>query len=370
MATEREPERRRGGVRFAACGECVGVAIDVDSLTHPLSGDSPAGVDLSMSPEFLELKLAFRGHLPQERMINAPVKEEKVVPYSDLLDRAVALASRSRDLRIAGYVLWAGVGVHGYEGLADALTLIQRLIDGFWATGLLPLAEDPSDPWERTNVLIEFDARPGRRGEYPVQTFLRDVPLARTRQHGTASLTEVLVARGELPVDILPEATDAGRIEAALRAESPERWQSLADHLTRATDAASAIEKSVRDASGGSASVSLGELRSLLGSVRAIVDERLAAHGLGKASDSEPAGGTGGEVPPPRQGLSGEVSSRTDVVLALEKVLRYYESNEPGSPVPLFARAAQRLVTMSFVEIMTQLDRGIMEKVKEIGESA
>lgn len=350
------------------------MAIDVDSLVRALSGESSVGEDLSQSPEFLDLKLAFRRHLPQERMIEAAAKDEPVVPFDDLLDRAVALAARSRDLRIAGYVLWAGVGVHAYEGLADGLLLVQRLIDGFWTSGLFPLAEDPSDPWERTNILAEFDARPGKRGEYPVQTFLREMPIARTKQHGTASYAEVLVARGELPADILPEAPDAARIEAVLRGESPERWQALADHLTRAIDAAGAIEKSVRNASGGSASVSLGELRSFLAGVRTIVDERLAAHGLGAAPDAEPggaaAGGTASGNPPPRQGLAGEVTSRADVVLALEKVLRYYESNEPGSPVPLFANAARRLVTMSFVEIMTQLDRGIMEKVKEIGETA
>jgi type VI secretion system protein ImpA len=51
----------------------------------------------------------------------------------------------------------------------------------------------------------------------------------------------------------------------------------------------------------------------------------------------------------------GPVTSRDDVVRALNLVLDYYKANEPSSPVPLLVQRAKRLVPMSFMDAIKDL---------------
>jgi len=53
--------------------------------------------------------------------------------------------------------------------------------------------------------------------------------------------------------------------------------------------------------------------------------------------------------------VSGTINNRTDVVKMIDKICEYYTSHEPSSPIPLLLRRAQRLATMSFVEILEDM---------------
>lgn len=53
--------------------------------------------------------------------------------------------------------------------------------------------------------------------------------------------------------------------------------------------------------------------------------------------------------------ISGDISSREDVVRMLEKISRYYESREPSSPVPILMERARRLVHANFMELIEDI---------------
>ena len=73
-----------------------------------------------------------------------------------------------------------------------------------------------------------------------------------------------------------------------------------------------------------------------------------AAAGVGEAASA--TGATGAATP-----NSGEIRSREDVRLALDRLSRYYANHEPSSPVPLLLGGAKRLVSASYVEIAEYL---------------
>ena len=62
--------------------------------------------------------------------------------------------------------------------------------------------------------------------------------------------------------------------------------------------------------------------------------------------------------------LSGEISSRSDVIRVLDKICEYYERFEPASPVPIFMQRAKRLVTMNFVDMIKDLAPEAMAKIE------
>jgi type VI secretion system protein ImpA len=67
--------------------------------------------------------------------------------------------------------------------------------------------------------------------------------------------------------------------------------------------------------------------------------------------------------------LSGEITSRDDVIRALDKVCAYYKRFEPSSPVPLLVQRARRLVKKEFVEIIQDLTPEALKQIELIGGS-
>jgi type VI secretion system protein ImpA len=62
----------------------------------------------------------------------------------------------------------------------------------------------------------------------------------------------------------------------------------------------------------------------------------------------------------------GEITSRNEVIRALDAVCGYYERNEPSSPVPILLRRAQRLVSKNFMDIMRDLAPSGMSDIEKI----
>ena len=75
------------------------------------------------------------------------------------------------------------------------------------------------------------------------------------------------------------------------------------------------------------------------------------------------AAGTAGQV---AFSLEGEIRSRKDVVLLLQKICLYYDRIEPSSPVPLLLKRATRLAEMDFMQIIGDLSPDAIAQVRII----
>jgi type VI secretion system protein ImpA len=60
------------------------------------------------------------------------------------------------------------------------------------------------------------------------------------------------------------------------------------------------------------------------------------------------------------------VSSREDVLRALDRVCEYYRRQEPSSPVPVLLERAKRLVGMDFLAIIKDLAPTGLHEVETI----
>ena len=88
------------------------------------------------------------------------------------------------------------------------------------------------------------------------------------------------------------------------------------------------------------------------------------ADGVGEASDY---GGVEAATPgAARGGISGQVGSREDARRALERVCEYLERHEPSNPASLFARRAQRMLDMNFLDIMRELSPDSMHQLETL----
>jgi type VI secretion system protein ImpA len=55
------------------------------------------------------------------------------------------------------------------------------------------------------------------------------------------------------------------------------------------------------------------------------------------------------------------------VFKALDKICDYYEKHEPSSPIPLLLRRAQKLSSMTFLEIIRELAPGGLDEAHRAG---
>ena len=97
-------------------------------------------------------------------------------------------------------------------------------------------------------------------------------------------------------------------------------------------------------------------------------DEDAAADlggGAAEAGDapSAPAMGSGGGGGQP----VGSIRSTADVANALDRIIDYYQRNEPSSPIPLLLRRAKRLVNADFLTIVQDLAPGGIDNVHLVG---
>jgi type VI secretion system protein ImpA len=181
------------------------------------------------------------------------------------------------------------------------------------------------------------------------------------------------VASGEIPPPPAAEGAAAPPtpelINAAFEDTPTEHLQAYQTTLQECLDDLAAMDTALNEKVGGGNGPDLSELNSVIESLKKVMDEQLDKRGIGSpgAEGAEGGGETGGEAGAEgggaRRGISGEVSSREDVIRMLDKINTYYERYEPGSPVPIFMTRAKRLVTMNFADLIKDLAPEAMEKV-------
>ncbi len=330
--------------------------VDVDALLQEVADGAPCGPNLEYDPEFLELEQAVLGK-PEvqygDTITPAVPPEWKVVKRL-----AMDLLGRSRDLRIAVPLLRATLAMHGPQGLADSLRLIERLLGERWDSVHPQLdPDDDNDPMLRINSLAAL---------IDGATFLRelkDMPLVNLPGLGALSVRHLEIANGEIPPTAEQEKLSMTSIEAAIADVDPERLQAAADAMRIAHDSGVAIEAALVRQVGSSQALNLGPMNKCLKRGRDFLASATAGAGAGADSAEQGAAGVddapaaaGGGAPAARPvGISGDINTREDVLRMFDKICTYYQRNEPSSPVPLLLERAKRLVPKNFFEIMEDL---------------
>nr|MCU0936124.1 type VI secretion system protein TssA [Gammaproteobacteria bacterium] len=310
--------------------------IDVNALLLPVSEDTPCGEDLEYSG-LMDLERAAQGSAEQELGSRGTDEQGKryVVAarepnWAEVRDLALDLAQKTRDLRVVLFLLRALVRTDGFRGLRDGLALLRGTVERFWDCVYPLIDPEDLDPTFRVNTLASLDdldtmLRP-----------LRDAPLVSSPAFGRFSLRDLAVARGELAGAEGTEPPTQATIEAAFSSSDLDDLQERASTIAEAVEHVRAIDATVTEKLGAGNAPGIEKLPQLLAEARRVLGEQLARRGVGGAlgEEASSAAATGGASPGPgtatRAPLTGEVSSREDVLRALDRVCEYYRRQEPS----------------------------------------
>ena len=334
------------------------MTIDIAALLAPVSDEAPCGEAVEYDAQFNELETLARG-TPEQEVGDTVIPAEEP-DWREVARIAQELAARSKDLRVALYVLRAELKLSGMPGLTQGLELIKGYLELYWP-GVHPQLdpEDDNDPSARVNALVSLcDPDLMLRS-------VRTAPLAQSRQFGRVTYRDYAIASGLLPMPTpkpgLEEEKipDSSTIDAAFADTAPERLQETQAAIDGALAALDGIEAALSGVLGSASGPDLDPLRKLLREVKGVVDHQVALRGSGEEAategDAAAAGGAMVAAGASTGGGSGAIRGRSDVALLLDKICRYYAENEPSSPVPLLLERAKRLATMNFLEILNDL---------------
>lgn len=329
---------------------------NLEALLTETAQDPPCGPDLEYDPGFLELEQAARGKGEQQFGNTIIAAEEPNWP--DVARRARELFSRTKDLRVAVLLTRALVRTEGVPGLSAGLHLIHALLDRYWDDIHPRLDPDEGqDPTMRLNALMPM---------VDAETTLRDIRnswFVASKAHGRVAIRDVEVALGKLPLKPDGAQLKLDQIEAIVgevAAEDP----TLVPCVFNASRSVKALYRLLVDKVGGERATDFGPLGGILGSLehvcKSAVPDSLPVDSAAAQEVGE------GRSPKAAQPITGEIRSRQDALMMLDKVCDYLERNEPTNPAPLLIRRAKRLMTKNFVEILKDLAPDSVANVEKI----
>lgn len=312
------------------------IVLSVEELLMPLSEDQACGPDLAYDAAFMALETAALG--TPERQSGETVVAAEPPNWPQVYDATLALAGRTRDLRLAVLLARAGARTQGLAGYAAGLSLVDQLLDKYWDAVHPHL--DGDDATMRLNVLATLCSHASGLAD------LRASYLVAVGHPLTVRLIELALTNAEpLPGETRPTPAGIGKgLQDAAAADA-----ALPDRLKLVHAAAMSIERSVSQRVG----IAGPDLKPLLNITHALSQAAAAAQGA--TVTALPALETSGTAI--EQGVSapGTIRTREDVVRMLGSICDWMERHEPSNPAPLLIRRAQRLMSKSFLDLVRDL---------------
>lgn len=357
------------------------MGLDLDSLKSDIRDDAPCGDDLTEAVEYVQYDTDFAGK--PEQVMGDSVQEAEEPDWRSMRDRALDMLGRTRDLNLLIRLTVASMKLDGLEGLRDGLSLVRWSIETHWEHVYPPLDPDDGDPMARVNALGAMNAPVGTVGD-PLRFRERvlDLPLLSSRILGHVTLRDVRRAEdpGAAPgEDGEDDTARRRRIMAIVEDVGAESVTAASESMQQAVDSLKGVDDSLTDKVGASQAANfedvLHDLREAAGKLSgwaasvapAAADEEFD---LEEFADSDTAENSSGAAPAARPVGVGEIASVSDVRTAFDKIVEYYDRNEPSSPVPVVVKMAQQLLGKSFLDIASVMSPDAIETIERIRESA
>jgi type VI secretion system protein ImpA len=333
---------------------------DFDRFAEPIQGESPCGPDCEYDNDFLALSQAVVGK-PEQQFGDTVIPA--VEPDWRQVDTlAQALLERTRDLRIVCWLALANTHLHGISAFVGGLKLMVSLCERYWDEVHPRIEVDgDTDPYLRMNAISAFSGSEFSGEDRLIQALrgsaLTKMPVPLTYREveiGLSNAPESAYSQTQLE-SILTDAIAAGNADVPLVAEAWHVYQSL-----RALLEEKITSGEVPD---------MDRLAAVLKPVAQGI-ERMRANSAAASGDSgeapDEATGEPGVSGGASAANSGQVKSREDARRALERVCDYLERHEPSNPASLFARRAQRMLNMNFLDIMRELSPDSMHHLETL----
>jgi type VI secretion system protein ImpA len=360
--------------------------LDFDSLLAPVSDDHPSGVELkehsSLSAVYYQIKDTRDSSRASERqLLNARLygDEQEVAridppDWRKLKSLALdALATKSKDLWVAAWLIEALTRLDGFAGLRDGFRLTREIVERFW-DDIHPRPDE--DGYETT--VAQLAGLNGEDAEGALIAPIESIPITQGTSYDPLTSRDYRQAV-DLQSITDPErraqrAGEAGAVtmelfNRAVAETSPEFFRNLRDDIDQCLDEFSRLGEALEsrcgeNEDGYSAAPPASQIRRTLEECRDRVSS-LAQEILGDPSATDSAAGAETSAADAGSGAgaagarpaasSGPVANRDEAFRTLLQVADFFRRTEPHSPVSYALEQAVRWGKMTLPELMAEL---------------
>ena len=275
---------------------------------------------------------------------------------------AAALMEETRDMRVIVFWTAARLANAGVSGLREGLEIIRTLSEGMWEA-LWPVPDD-GDVQERISALARLSPLPGSfDADMAVIQLLNDMELCSSPTMGSYRLRDIR------------EAQDGSRmkvVRAALQ-DTPGEW---VDAFRQDLDGVQQCLKGIRECfmGHGQGTPDFRMVSDILKEMQLFFDSQPVAAAVPEAMEE----GASPEIPARFPGAAergaegvaqlspGTVAGRRDAVRRMQELCRWFEENEPSSPVPYFLKRAIRSVGANLMDILADIAPHMQEQARTV----
>jgi type VI secretion system protein ImpA len=346
--------------------------LELDQLLAPVSPDGPGGTNLRWDPLYDEIKQARRED-SRDALDAGGVQANWALVVEKARD---ALARRSKDLMLAGYLTEALVQLHGFAGLRDGLRVVSGLLETCW-DHLYP--EIDGDDLEPRAAPIVWMTEADRGARLPSR--VREIALTPSAPEGVVYSWAFWKSRFVQPKgDSEDESAFARRraeaegrakaFEDAVAAVPVAYYRTLRDDVEECLAEVARLG-TVLDRAFGRAAPGTSALRQALEECRVLVLRVLKDKGglepeAAAAADAAavPEDGAGASSALPR----GPIGSRTEALRRLAEIAAFFRQTEPHSPISHLVERAVAWGAMPFERLLDELvkDSSVREQIGEL----
>jgi type VI secretion system protein ImpA len=334
----------------------------VENFLNPISSDSPCGKSLEHDTvtfsDFLQLENAAK--IIAERQQMGEEKIPEVAPdWKKVRDLAIKLLEQSRDIQVSMHLTCALLWTEGFSGFVQGLSLIQGLLDKYWED--VHPRRDTGDvyPILRINTLSSLN-------DYKKVL----APLAQIKlTHSTAgefSWHDIKSASTKLipAPDSSANIPDPKLIEAAFSGTALAMLKQHEQDVKQAMELSQGIVALVAEKSDSAHAPDLSPLINLLKNIDKCLAEKIQQRAASEitSADSDLQIREKPGIPAKIDGIH----SRDEVIRALDAICKYFERNEPSSPIPFLMLRAKKLLTMNFMDILRDMAPDAVNQAEKI----
>lgn len=339
-------------------------SIDVSPLIEPIPGESPVGIDLRQSEDPNNLyrrirddRADARRHEQDADLSGEPSPEAKQLWKQVRQNSVDYLASKSKDLEIAAYLVEALIRLDRLPGIVEGCEVVKGLVSGFWGE-LYPRPDLDYDEGNEATLLpiarLDFDYA------------IRRLPVTDDVSTGELLVwqhTQMLALEGysaeEQETRIAQGAISAELFARASAETTPEWFQTTNQQIADAIDAFGQLNEELDAKAGTDApnlSKALTALEDTAAALRMVAGNKLTVEDSA-GDEAEVEGPAGGESDSSSSGgqATGAIRTREDAFRELEKIAMFFERAEPQSILPAEIRKAIRRGRMSPADLYKDL---------------
>ncbi|MDR3172750.1 MAG: type VI secretion system ImpA family N-terminal domain-containing protein, partial [Treponema sp.] len=299
--------------------------IDTGALTIFLEGESPAGQNLEYDPLYLEMD-ALAVEVPDSFMGESRI-EGRGPDWKKLSKNCLELWTKTRDLRVAVYLVIAEAVTGGPAGLAAGLKLPLFLVKELWDSFYPRLdPADDNDPIERLNILAMLSPQAGAVND-PV-LFIPRFRETRLVPSLSYTLRDLLISLNEIEVSG-DKAIDSKLLRAELMNVEAAEIEAQAALVREARDLIKELCDEINGKIKGPYSLDMSslahELDRLAAFYRSHLDSLVSPSPEAEGPVSPAPSASGEKVAL----LSYHAATRTEALLLLKKGAEYFQTQEP-----------------------------------------